>query len=261
MNYVLQLTNLGDKSAHTATIHLPQMLYIWPYIAFFSAPLLITPLLQPLRHLLPQRLQRIYEQYVPSRPVLKLPSSLWIVLGLTAVHFNTIVHPYTLADNRHYVFYVFRMLLRHPAIKYLAVPVYCVCAWLTLQALGSPSNNASEQMSKRDSRPTSYGPEGSPCQISFILVWLATTTLSLVSAPLVEPRYFIVPWILWRLHVATGPASLPTPKKEANRKAYDVRPSLETAWLFAVNAAITYVFIRRPFEWASEPGKMQRFLW
>jgi alpha-1,2-glucosyltransferase len=237
------------------------MLYIWPYIAFFSAPLLIAPLLQPFRHLLPQRLQKISDKYIPSRYSSKLPSGLWIVLGLTAVHFNTIVHPYTLADNRHYVFYVFRILLRHPAIKYMAVPVYCVCAWLTLQALASPSNNASYPILKRKGRPTSSNPDGSPCQISFILVWLATTTLSLVSAPLVEPRYFIVPWIIWRLHVATGPASLPGTKKEADGKTYDARPGLETAWLFAVNAAVTYVFIRRPFEWASEPGKVQRFLW
>ena len=52
-----------------------------------------------------------------------LPLVIFICGGLVAVHFNTIVHPYTLADNRHYVFYVFKILRRYPALKYLAVPV------------------------------------------------------------------------------------------------------------------------------------------
>jgi hypothetical protein len=44
-------------------------------------------------------------------------------------------------------------------------------------------------------RPTSIETEtgtGSPCQMSFIVIWLVTTTLSVVTTPLVEPRYFNV---------------------------------------------------------------------
>ncbi|KAK1074498.1 glucosyltransferase [Friedmanniomyces endolithicus] len=36
---------LGDKANHTATLHLPQMLYLWPFITFFSWPLLLPYLL------------------------------------------------------------------------------------------------------------------------------------------------------------------------------------------------------------------------
>jgi alpha-1,2-glucosyltransferase len=137
------LTAVGDKSAHTATIHLPQMLYVWPYIAFFSAPLLVGPLLGPVLPILPKRLQAaICENYVDASkyglPTI-ITSGLFITLGLIAVYFNTIIHPYTLADNRHYVFYVFRIFRLYPATKYLAVPVYFVCAWLSIQSLASPS--------------------------------------------------------------------------------------------------------------------------
>ncbi|KAL1797465.1 hypothetical protein ACET3X_004071 [Alternaria dauci] len=118
---------LGDKSAHTATIHLPQMLYIWPYIALFSAPLLIGPLLRPIVTFLPRRLQILSHEHLNTAyygiPTLAT-TGLFIAVSFLAVHFNTIVHPYTLADNRHYVFYVFKMLRLHPALKYLAVPVY-----------------------------------------------------------------------------------------------------------------------------------------
>jgi alpha-1,2-glucosyltransferase len=255
---------LGDKSAHTATIHTPQMLYIWPYIAFFSAPLIIAPILEPLMLLLPQRLRTIFKTSfpAPSSAIPSLLSSLfWIAVGLAAVYFNTIVHPYTLADNRHYVFYVFKILLRHPAFRYMAVPVYYSCAWLTMQALGSPSNREQDKKLKRNERPTSSETSCPPCQISFIFVWLATTALSLVSAPLVEPRYFIIPWIIWRLHVPTHPASLSTRTNGLSKSFYDLRPCLETIWMLAVDAVVTYIFIRRGFEWHSEPGKVQRFLW
>jgi alpha-1,2-glucosyltransferase len=47
---------------------------------------------------------------------------------LLAIHFNTIIHPFTLADNLHYVLYVFRILLLHLAFKYAAILVYITFA-------------------------------------------------------------------------------------------------------------------------------------
>src|SRR5690348_13193881 len=39
---LIQTRGAGDKSNHVATIHLAQMLYIWPLFAFFSAPLFLS---------------------------------------------------------------------------------------------------------------------------------------------------------------------------------------------------------------------------
>jgi alpha-1,2-glucosyltransferase len=258
------LTAVGDKSAHTATIHLPQMLYIWPYIAFFSAPLLVGPLLRPVLPILPKRLQAICEDYVNASkyglPTF-LTSGLFITLGLIAVYFNTIIHPYTLADNRHYGFYVFKIFRLYPAIKYLAVPVYFVCAWLTIQSLASPSLVGQDvSKTKREDRPTNDKAERQPCQVSFITIWLATTALSTVTAPLVEPRYFIIPWLIWRLHVPCSLASLSRDRSK-DKATYDMRLVLETFWLLATNAAVSYTFLYRTFIWPSEPANLQRFIW
>jgi alpha-1,2-glucosyltransferase len=182
-------------------------------------------------------------------------------VGLASVHINTIVHPFTRADNRHYVFYVFRILLGHWTVKYLAVPVYFICAYASLQALGIGQRN--EAKSERDAKQQA-SPANShahqPCQASFIVVWLATTTLSVVSAPLVEPRYFIIPWIIWRLHIPTVSAS-PLTKVARRNGAYDLRLVLETVWHLAVNVVTGYVFLHRGFAWESEPGKVQRFMY
>lgn len=217
-------------------------------------------LAQSIISFLPRAVSESYRNLFPRASTLSFSSLAmsvpWVAVGLVIVHFNTIIHPYTLADNRHYVFYVFKIFRLYPAVRYVAVPLYPICAWLAMQALSIPSNEDEQ----REECPSGLHKTRPPCKTSFIIIWLATTTLSVVSAPLVEPRYFIIPWIIWRLHARTFPASLSSNRETVLNK-YDVRLIIETIWLLVVNAAVTYVFIRRPFEWLSEPGKIQRFLW
>ncbi|KAF9738615.1 hypothetical protein PMIN06_001970 [Paraphaeosphaeria minitans] len=249
---------LGDKSAHIATIHLPQMLYLWPYIVFFSLPLTLPSLLQPILPYLPRNLRSASKTNLtgPSSPTptSALAALLFSTFAFAAVHFNTIIHPYTLADNRHYVFYVFRLLFRHPAVKYFAVGVYYICALLTIRSLGAPPRPSPAPVSSEKTAPKRTqklaSAQDDSVQISFVVVWAATTALSVISTPLVEPRYFIVPWVMWRLHVPTQPG-----------RATTVRLALETAWLLAVDAGVGYMFLNRGFTWASEPGSVQRFMW
>ena len=263
-----ELTSKGDKSAHTATIHLPQMLYIWPYFAFFSLPLLLGPLLKPVVPILPERLRITWDQTFKTS-IYRLPSLLafgsFIAFALLAVHFNTIIHPYTLADNRHYVFYVFKLLRLYPALRYLAVPVYCVCAWLIIQALAAQKTasppKSKETTSSKGKADSNLGPANrQPCQVSFVVIWLATTALSVVTAPLVEPRYFIIPWVIWRLHV---PCNVATDQKASfgKRKSSEIRLVFEGLWHLAVNLVVSYTFLYRTFTWSSEPGNLQRFIW
>ena len=197
---------------------------------------------------------------------------------LLVVHFNTVIHPFTLADNRHYVFYVFRILLRHPIIKYAAVPVYFTCAWFVIDAMGGvPGSKGSKVSGKvkggksQSETPSTPSVPESSTRVSFILVWLVATTLSLVTAPLVEPRYFIVPWLVWRMNVpvdSKGTNSHETSKRgdmgsaqRALSLVVSYRLWIETAWYLLINLATCYVFLYRGFEWRQEPGKVQRFMW
>lgn len=249
------LTSIGDKSNHVATIHTPQMLYFWAYTAFFSMPIIFPTLLAPLLRYFPEsQLKTFYQNNLAGSlntvPPRIISTVLFLTLGLASVHYNTIVHPFTLADNRHYVFYVFRILNRHPAIKYAAVPVYLLCAWSVIQCLGRSTPNKVKQQPSKRPQPTITEEGNPPCPASFILVWVATTTLSLVSAPLVEPRYFIIPWMIWRVQVPY-----------ISRTRQDLRLPLETVWHLAINAITGYVFLYHGFTWPSEPGRIQRFLY
>lgn len=248
------------------------MLYIWPYIIFFSIPLLYPYLLNTLvpHRLLPPALRSSpTKTHRLPRSIIALPT---IAAMLSIVHYNTIVHPFTLADNRHYTFYVFRILLRHPAIKYLAVPIYFICAWAAISGLGGSTEALSAR--KREKQPQYWSPAskrsslqqrspGGP-RASFLLLWLLATAASVIAAPLVEPRYFIVPWLIWRIHVTDSLGDQPGNVAEDDNSqsiGRDHRLWLETAWFLCINVGIGYMFLYRGFEWPQEPGVVQRFMW
>ncbi|KAI9678366.1 MAG: glucosyltransferase [Caeruleum heppii] len=260
---------LGDKSNHTATIHLPQLLYIWPCFVFFALPLLLPHILTMLATLSPLRTRCISTQAVPRVRVL----GAWLVLMLLAVHYNTVIHPFTLADNRHYTFYVFRwFLLRHPLARHLAVPIYIFCGWVVIHALSGHPNDvapaaAERKMARRNAWQSSMPSHRN--RVSFVLVWLGATTLSLVTAPLVEPRYFIVPWVIWRLHLPyrneerkAGASRAPNSLwKRVARGDSQILLLLETGWFMVINVITGYLFLYKGFSWPQEPGRVQRFMW
>ena len=275
---------LGDKSNHIATLHLPQMLYIWPYFTFFSWPL-IYPYLAAVPFALFSRTPNVasLEGMLMFKRRQPLPR-IWIIMLFVAiacitVYFNTIVHPFTLADNRHYTFYVFRLLMRPAWVKYAVTPLYVFCGWACIQALSarplsstpvidgaaSKLNSQTPDTSASGSNPLSVPDGTSSARTSFVLIWLATTTIQLITAPLVEPRYLILPWIFWRMHLPLQqykPAeSMKAPPLEAWLAALDHRLWLETAWLLLINTVTGYIFLNWEFTWPQEPGNIQRFMW
>ncbi|KAI9804501.1 MAG: hypothetical protein M1825_001400 [Sarcosagium campestre] len=203
-------------------------------------------------------------------------------LTLTIIHLNTIVHPFTLADNRHYVFYVFRWVLLRGPLRYLVAPIYLVCAWAVLSKLGGHDSDAdtaegvhdrSNQDSGRSKRSKGRGKSPAATKasksntsknhnnnnkVTFVLVWLVSTSLSVMTAPLVEPRYFIIPWVVWRLHVPPAPTIASTP---SGRLFSPSSLWFETLWLATINLVTVYIFLYKDFSWPQEPGLRQRFMW
>ncbi|SMR61000.1 unnamed protein product [Zymoseptoria tritici ST99CH_1E4] len=296
---------LGDKSNHVATPNIPQLLYHQTFTAFFAWPLLLPQFL-----LLPLVIvSRLALPFCRIEPLLIfrrrnfLPRlSLFVAftaLAMVIVYANTTIHPFLLADNRHYYFYIFRRIMRPWWVRYALCPVYILCGWAALHIRGTPlpiqpttsspgRSQPSQQEKKQEateplaqSAPTAartrtiHLPTGtSPPTISFALTLLFTTALTLCTAPLVEPRYCIVPYIFWRMHVPLSSPSLAhesaimrSQGKEGKMswaevlREYDWRVVVETVWLLAVNAVTGWVFLNKGFEWPQEPGMVQRFMW
>ena len=277
------------------------MLYIWPFMAFFSLPLLVSTI-SHLVFSLPVPLKRWAARSLHSGRPPQISTLWWLLVGslvaFGVIHFNTIIHPFTLADNRHYVFYVFRYSIRrHPTVKYILAPVYLLCAFLVFRTLaghyppdlditaGEGKDGSKKSVQQRESALSNLLRESSFPSTSFTLIWLISTALSLITAPLVEPRYFIIPWVIWRLHVpALPPASdVDLPAKGDNNKkkkkintstscwagwmkywayeGHDYRLWLETIWFLLISLVTGSIFLFKGFEWAQEPDKVQRFMW
>jgi alpha-1,2-glucosyltransferase len=249
---------------------------------FFSWPLILPYLLDAIfpPRFVPGTLR--YRGLTKSLPRARVTVPLLLTMFLI-VRFNTIIHPFTLADNRHYIFYVFRIFRRHYLIKYLAVPIYLSCGWLAIVALGGPATederieaknlDARGKKSNKRGALKSAPPAAAGNKVSVVIVWFVSTALSLITAPLVEPRYFIIPWIMWRLHVFPAPTDSNTRTDKPQRTStmlsrlqysfrnYDHRLYLETIWYLMVNFVTGYVFLYRGFSWPQEPGNVQRFIW
>ena len=197
---------VGDRTAHQATVHIPQLFYFFGLVVAFGAPHWINSI----------------------TPFFKSCLRRWYFAAITVmamgliVRYNTLAHPYLLADNRHYVFYVWKRIFEYHALgRYIVIPAYIFGAYVTCQTLVKSRS------------------------FLFTCAMLICCCVALIPQRLLEIRYFFIPFLLVRLHVPPR----------------TVLPLLLESVMFAViNAAALYLFITRPFYWADSP-LVQRFMW
>ena len=133
----------------------------------------------------------------------------------------SIAHPFILADNRHYTFYIWRYFLQNEIVRICLAPVYLFCGYAVISALAA-SHSA-----------------------LWLLLFGISVILVLAPTPLLEFRYYIIPFIIARTNIT----------KKKTRLIF-----LEMALYFIVNFVTVFLFIYRPFSWKHEQG-VQRFMW
>lgn len=100
-----------------------------------------------------------------------------VVIFILIVKYNTLVHPYLLADNRHYIFYVWQKFYgRYYWFKYAMCPIYLLGIIVMHDGLQHLSYN-------------------------FKIVYYVVSMVLLFGQRLLELRYFLVPFVLYRLNV------------------------------------------------------------
>ncbi|CAO3681520.1 unnamed protein product [Umbelopsis ramanniana] len=204
---------LGDHSAHVAGLHFPQLFYFISFLTFFALPLIIDTRI----------MKRVVQQLKTLSPGWVLSAAAITSGILYLVHNHTYEHPYLLADNRHYSFYLWRKLYkRHWSVRYLLTPIYMACGWLCYIII-APS-----------------------VTVLFLLAFSAATALTLVPSPLLEFRYFIIPVYIFLVHI-----EIPSKLKSV----------LAIVLYLLINAWTIWMFLHRGFIWDSEIGRVQRFIW
>jgi alpha-1,2-glucosyltransferase len=196
---------VGDRSAHVPTIHFTQIFYCSLFILCFSWP-----------YLLPYF--RGFLQVIHKNLLL---TSLFLCCLVLIIHYNTLVHPYILADNRHYSFYVWKNFMNQFVFfKYILVPIYAFAMYAILKSL-------------------------SHLRLFSVVAYILCVCIVLVPQLLLEPRYFIIPYILFRLH-----------QKEPKNWQI-VAETLTTTF---INIAQFVLFINKTFYWEDEKYP-QRIVW
>ncbi len=146
-----------------------------------------------------------------------LLASLLIVI----IKFNTLVHPYLLADNRHYVFYVWnRFYGKYEWARFAMIPGYIASLSMIYKSI---ENNT----------------------VGFKILFTVALFFSLCLQRLIELRYFLIPYLILRLNV-----------KHRNMR-YVI---LELAFNVIVNVLTFYLFFTKEIWWSNyvEP---QRIIW
>ncbi|XKL65932.1 hypothetical protein PGB90_009352 [Kerria lacca] len=169
---------LGDKSAHQAVIHLPQLLYFALFTSVFAFPLCIYPSIQLLCNI--RRLKY----------------------------------------NRHYTFYIWQRIFQKSFGKFIMIPLYIASIYSILY--NTSHVNACSKFA-----------------------YLISTVACLVPQKLLEFRYFIIPYLFYRIGTCS--------------RLSQWQLKLEFAFSLLVNYLTISIFLQKPFQWPD--GSIQRFSW
>lgn len=210
----------GDKDNHKVTVHGTQIFYCNAFLAVMLAPLWFS-----------WPTAKLYIRFaVTGRNGV---NTVFTAVAFAVIYFIivnlSVVHPFLLADNRHYTFYIFRKIIRRPYANFLLVPAYHFSTWVVFH-LFLKSQSASS---------LTLGPMG-------ILAWAGACVLTLVPSPLFEPRYYILPLVTLRLFTKPDPGTR--------------THMLEFVWYLLINALVFIVFFSYEFSWPTELAP-QRIIW
>lgn len=156
---------LGDRSNHTFSFHFAQLLYFLLFFAFYSAPLAIAWFINSY---IPQIVRKLTSVKFLALEFLRVFTEILTIVLI--IKHGTIIHPFILSDNRHYTFYLWRRFISKGI---LMVPAY----WLSWRWFAST------------------------VKFSEVRTWvyLLAVIATLVPSPLMEPRYYILPYLIWRV--------------------------------------------------------------
>lgn len=137
------------------------------------------------------------------------------------IYFNTIVHPYMLADNRHYLFYVWNKFYgRFWWFRYTMAPFYLLSMIILHHAISTRS-------------------------AGFKLMYAMCTIVSVGLQQLIEVRYFIIPFLIARLSMNSVKFKFVI---------------LDLVFYLTINAIVFYQFSTKEIYW-KDFEHVQRLIW
>lgn len=203
---------VGDRSNHQASFHVVQLFYFLLFSCFFN----FSSFLFNFKKL--KNLFNFLSVYFKIIIGVCLPICLILVANFTYEH------PFLLADNRHYTFYIWsRLFKRYEEFKYLVVPGYVACGYLFFRNLSLAGKS-----------------------LGWLIAFSLCVFIGLVPQKLIEFRYFIIPFYIYRLNIV-----------QFSWKEIVA----EFAFFVVINFLTISMFVNKVFYWPNNPHEPQRFMW
>lgn len=137
------------------------------------------------------------------------------------IHENTIVHPYMLADNRHYFFYIWNKFYgRFWWARYIVVPFYLISIVILHLSISMRS-------------------------AGFQLIFISCTIANIMFQQLIEIRYFILPFLIIRISSSSAKFKM---------------IFLELIVYTIINIVVFYLFYSKEIVW-SDYSYVQKLIW
>jgi alpha-1,2-glucosyltransferase len=158
----------GDRDNHKMHFHPTQILYLTLFMAI-NLPLNIDDYVTTAK--------QIFQKLFYSRHFLAAYLCL-LAISIILVDKFTLVHEFTLADNRHFIFYIYRFVHRFWIIKWMMCAVYAFCILFLFRIMV----NSEEKLFK-------------------FLLWLVASVGYLAFGKLVEFRYFAISLLIYSFEI------------------------------------------------------------
>lgn len=257
---------LGDKANHQAGVHFPQLGYFLLFATAFGLFPLLHALSAPPSARYRQSDSRVFALVrcvknsittVAQTTLGSVSSIVCLAVALAgfwwAADRFTIDHPFLLADNRHYTFYLWRLFRRsytlplmrsvHIQLRFALVPVYAAALFAWAAAVGTRG-----------------------LRLDGVLL-AGATAATLIPTPLVEPRYYLLPYLMLRLSVQPSENAQQQHRQPESRIKWAFL-ALELATYALVNLITLWLFVAKPFQWSPEAvdkaraeSTTMRFIW
>ncbi|ODV86441.1 glycosyltransferase family 59 protein [[Candida] arabinofermentans NRRL YB-2248] len=224
----------GDQENHVAVLHFVQVFYCFTFILILTGP--IWGSLDFLKNYFKSSLGSYFGIAVTLM-------SFFMIYQI--IDMFTIIHPFIVADNRHYTFYIVRkIIMRTATSRYTLIPVYHFACYTIYQMM---KKNISKLRVSSSSR-------------IMIVVYFVCVVLVISPSPLFEPRYFILPFIFWRLMVRVNDEPIIGGIQLLKTENTSIRLILEIVWSWMWTQAIYSIFLTFKFRWEGLE-ELQRIIW
>jgi alpha-1,2-glucosyltransferase len=208
--YVNRGIVVGDRTNHIAITHVPQFFY------FVSFCILMIPF-----YWIGKWRNAVHWIVIP----------LTVLFGFLAFHFNY-THIFTLSDNRHYTFYLWRRLFKihvdgqSKLIYVYYAPIFAVSFVLIWRSLKSNSFDSHLLES-----------------VMWKVLFFFCVAANVIPMPLVEFRYFLTPFFLLFLNL--------------DFKDWDGKwMSSQVFYFVSINAVTFWIFVKRTFAYGNDIGRI-----